>query len=68
MKDPYEKVFEEIGKAFLKVNKMIVELAERSLTVKEFQEFVKTFDEKQNKEAKDETESWTEDRPRRPEA
>ncbi len=68
MKDPYEEVFEEIGKAFLKVNKMIVELAERSLTVKEFQEFVKTFDKKQNKEAKDETGSGTEDWPGRPEA
>lgn len=68
MKDPYKEVFEEIGNAFQKVNKMIVELAERSLTVKEFQEFVKTFDKKQNKEAKDETESGTEDRPGRPEA
>ena len=68
MKDPYEKVFEEIGNAFLKVNKMIFELARRSLTVNEYQEFVKTINKKQNKEAKDETESGAEDWPGRPEA
>ena len=68
MKDPYKEVFEEIGNAFQKINKMIFELASRSLSVKEYKEFVETVNKKENKEAKDETESGTEDRPGRPEA
>lgn len=68
MKDPYKEVFEEIGNAFQKVNKLIFELASRSLSVKEYKEFVETVNKKENKEAKDETESGTEDWPGRPEA
>ena len=54
MKDPYQEVFEEIGTAFRNTNKAIIELAKRTLTVNEFEEFIKTASYKQNEEEEDE--------------
>ena len=46
MKDPYAEVWEEITKAFNKQSKMIVELAARTLSVKDYKEFVDEFSKK----------------------
>ena len=48
MKDPYEKVWEEIRKGFDLNLKMIKWIAERTLSVKDYQEFIDEFTEKQN--------------------
>ena len=48
MKDPYEKVWEEIRKGFALNIKMIKWIAERTLSVKDYQEFIDEFTEKQN--------------------
>lgn len=46
----YQKIFEEIGKALEKQSKMIVWLAERTLSVQEYLELVNEFkDEKEVK-------------------
>ena len=50
MKDPYEKVWEEIRKGFALNIKMIKWIAERTLSVKDYQEFIDEFTEKQNNE------------------
>lgn len=69
MKDPYKEVFEEIGKVLNSHTDMIMELAKACLTIKQYEEFAKTIDERiaKKKEAKDEIKSWTEDWPGRPE-
>ena len=43
MKDPYEKVLDEIGKALTSYSKMILWIAERTLSAKDFKEFVDEF-------------------------
>ena len=48
MEDPYKKIWEDIAKAFTKESNMIVWLAKRTLTAKEFAEFVDEFSEKKN--------------------
>lgn len=50
MKDPYEEVFKEIGKAFKKQTDFIIELAKRTLTAKEFEEYFETVNKKVNVE------------------
>ena len=46
MKDTYEKVWEEIGKGFELTIKMIKWIAERTLSAKDYKEFVDNFTEK----------------------
>ena len=48
MKDQYAEVWEEITKAFNKQSKMIVELAARTLSVKDYKEFVDEFSKKED--------------------
>ena len=43
MKDSYEKVLDEIGKALTSYSKMILWIAERTLSAKDFKEFVDEF-------------------------
>ena len=46
MKDPYEKVWEEIEKGFELNTKMISWIAERTLSVKDYKEFIDEFTQK----------------------
>ena len=46
MSDPYEKVWESIGKALSAQSKMILWIAERTLSAKDFKEFVDEFTKK----------------------
>lgn len=46
MNDPYEKAFEAIGKALSAQSKMVLWIAERTLSAKEFQEFIDEFAKK----------------------
>ena len=46
MNDPYEKAFESIGKALSVQSKMVLWIAERTLSAKDFKEFVDEFAEK----------------------
>jgi hypothetical protein len=46
MNDPYEKVWEEIRKGFEQSIKMIKWIAERTLPVKDYKEFIDEFTEK----------------------
>lgn len=46
MKDPYEKAWDSITKVFNTFIDMIVWIAQRTLTAKEFQEFLDEFNEK----------------------
>lgn len=46
MKDPYEKAWEIIGEALSAQSKMILWIAERTLSAKEFKEFVDEFAKK----------------------
>ena len=46
MTDPYKKTWESIGKALSAQSKMILWIAERTLSAKEFKEFVDEFTEK----------------------
>ena len=46
MKDPYEKAWESISKALSTQSKMVLWIAERTLSAKEFQEFVDEFTKK----------------------
>ncbi len=48
MNDPYEKTWETIGKALSTQSKMILWIAERTLSVKDFKEFIDEFVKKQN--------------------
>ena len=45
MNDPYEKLFESISKALIKLSKMIVWIAKRALSVKDFEDFIDAFPE-----------------------
>lgn len=46
MNDPYEKAFESILKALSVQSKMVIWIAERTLSVKDFKELVDEFPEK----------------------
>ena len=46
MTDPYKKVWGSIGEAISAQSKMILWIAERTLSAKEFQEFVDEFAKK----------------------
>ena len=46
MSDSYEKAGEAIGKALWTQSKMVLWIAERTLSAKDFKEFVDEFDEK----------------------
>lgn len=46
MADPYRKALESIGKALSTQSKMILWIAERTLSAKEFKEFVDEFTKK----------------------
>lgn len=48
MKDPYENIWKEITKRFDLIIKMITWIAERTLSVKDYKEFVDEFIEKHN--------------------
>lgn len=45
MNDPYEMLFKSISKALIKLNKMIVWIAKRALSVKDFEDFIDAFHE-----------------------
>ena len=46
MKDPYEEVWESIGEALAKQSRMVLWIAERILSAKDFKEFVGEFGKK----------------------
>ena len=46
MNDPYEKAWESIGKALLTQSKMVLWIAERTLSAKDFKKFVDEFAKK----------------------
>lgn len=46
MNDPYEKAWKAIGKALSEQSKMVLWIAERALSAKEFQEFIDEFAKK----------------------
>lgn len=46
MSDPYEKAWESIGKALSTQSKMVLWIAERTLSAKDFKEFVDEFAKK----------------------
>lgn len=46
MNDPYVKALEAIGKALSAQSKMVLWIAERTLSAKEFQEFIDEFAKK----------------------
>lgn len=46
MSDPYKKAWESIGKALSTQSKMILWIAERTLSAKDFQEFIDEFTKK----------------------
>jgi len=46
MNDPYEKTWESIGEALSTQSKMVLWIAERTLSAKDFKEFVDEFAKK----------------------
>ena len=46
MSDPYEKAWESIGEALSTQSKMVLWIAERTLSAKDFKEFVDEFAKK----------------------
>ena len=50
MNDPYQKLYEDIAKALNKHSEMIVWIAKRVLSAKEFSEFIDEFAEEHNKD------------------
>ncbi len=46
MNDPYEKAWETIGEALSTQSKMILWIAERTLSVKDYKEFIDEFTKK----------------------
>lgn len=44
--DPYQKAFDDIAKAFTKLRDMILWIAKRTLSAKDFEDFVNEFTEK----------------------
>ena len=53
MKNPYQKVVDQIVEAINKTNRAIIELAKRSLTIKEYEDFVKAVEEKEKETAEE---------------
>ena len=49
MKDPYQEAFKQISDAIIKINNMIVELGKRTLTIKEYEDFITAIEEKEDK-------------------
>ena len=49
MKDPYYKIFTDIVKAINKTNERIAWIAKRTLSAKDFMEFIDEFSEKTEK-------------------
>lgn len=47
MNDPYEKAFKNVMKGMNLLRDMIVELASRTLTIKEYQDFAETLNKQQ---------------------
>ena len=58
MNDPYEKAWESIGKALSAQSKMILWIAERTLSVKDYIEFVNEFTEKKEEQDNPTFEDW----------
>ena len=56
MNDPYEKTWESIGEALSTQSKMVLWIAERTLSAKDFKEFVDEFAKKPGQLAMDFTE------------
>ena len=50
MGDPYQKVFEDIVKGFGKFRDMILWIAQHTLTVTDYKEFMDKFTEKKEEE------------------
>lgn len=46
MNDPFKKLFEDISKTLIKLSNMIVFVAERTLSAKDYMDFIKEFAEK----------------------
>ena len=49
MEDPYKKLYEDLSKALTKLADMIVWVAKRALSVSEFEQLVKEFEEEREK-------------------
>ena len=49
MTDPYQKLYESIAKVLNKLSEMILWIAVRSLSAKEYSEFIDKFSEKPDK-------------------
>ena len=49
MEDPYKKLYEDLSKALTKLADMIVWVAKRTLSVSEFEQLVKEFEEEREK-------------------
>lgn len=54
MDDPYKEVFEAISKTLQKLSNMIVWIAKRTLSVKEYEEFADEFSQKTDNQKEDE--------------
>ena len=50
MNDPIVKVFKDIGKAFIRLSNMILYVAERTLSAKDYIDFVNEFTEKSDED------------------
>ncbi len=58
MNDPYKKIFEDIVKAINKSNEMIVWISKRTLSAKDYIEFVNEFTEKKEDQDEPTFEDW----------
>lgn len=58
MNDPYEKAWESIGKALSAQSKMVLWIAERTLSVKDYKEFVDEFSKKTDSHDKSTIADW----------
>ena len=50
MTDPFAKVFKDIGKMFTRLSNMIIYVAERTLSAKDYIDFVNEFTEKSDED------------------
>lgn len=48
MKDPYQKAFDQVAEALNTLRDMIFELAKRTLTIKEYEEYAETLNKKKS--------------------
>ena len=58
MNDPYKKICEDIVKAINKSNEMIVWISKRTLSAKDYIEFVNKFTEKKEDQDEPTFEDW----------